>query len=226
MNRLTAVAVGVVAVASWAQGATDLSWIGQLDGVAPVVQRGSTGGRAVYQVTGDAAQAFQRVQAGLVDHGWSISQGASIAGSVHALVATQGDAKVSVALTGNTLSVSRDRAGGAAASGAAGATMVATSGGGSFSLLENSQTQAFECNAGGNLEIMGNDNQVTFTGTCRRLTLSGNGNHVRFDGSIERIETTGNNNRVAWSVDKNPKKPKVSNLGTGNELRPEPPAGK
>jgi hypothetical protein len=87
-----------------------------------------------------------------------------------------------------------------------------------LNVIDNNQTQSFDCKAGDSAEIAGNDNHITLTGTCHRLVVSGNGNRVRIDGAIEQIEAIGNRNEVVWSASRNTKRPRITNPGTGNKL--------
>jgi hypothetical protein len=211
--------------------------------VQPLVQAGSKGDRAVYQVTGESGVTFKRIAAGLTERGWTVNESASVGESVKALTATKGKSRVEVALTGTTLSVSTGRS---EALGreesvriSAGGGDLVQAGGGAFTVVDNNTRGTFECRSGDDGEILGNNNHLTVKGTCRRLRLAGNDNEVRVEGSVERIEApgnhnnarvegavqridaAGNHNQVVWSASQNPKRPRLNSPGTGNDLRPE-----
>jgi hypothetical protein len=221
----------LMASAAWAGEGADLAWIGHLDGVTPLIQAGTKGERAVYQVSDEPGAVFKRVAAGLTERGWTLNEGASIGEGVRALTAIKGQTRVEVGLTGTTLSVSTGRhdARGPGES-------VRVSGGGAFTVVDSHTDGTFECRNGDDGDILGNNNHVTVKGACRRLTLSGNDNELRVEGSVERLEApgnhntahisgtvqrvdaAGNHNQVVWSASQNPKRPRVNSPGTGNDL--------
>ena len=240
MIRTVRVAICCLATgAAWASEGPDMSWIGHIEGVQPLVQAGSKAGQAVYQVTAEPGPVFKRIAAGLTERGWTINEGASVGESIKALTATQGKLKVEVGLTGTTLSVNSGRQEGDAIRipGGGGATVQA--GAGAFSVVDNNTHGSYECRSGDDGEVLGNNNELTVKGTCHRLTLAGNNNEIRVEGSVEkleapgnhniahvqgavqRIDATGNHNQVVWSTSQNPKRPRVSNPGTGNDLHAE-----
>jgi len=62
------------------------------------------------------------------------------------------------------------------------------------------QTLSVDC-AGGDAEVGGNRNIVTFTGSCRSLTLRGDANKVTIDlASGARLDIEGNGNTIRYSV--------------------------
>jgi hypothetical protein len=62
------------------------------------------------------------------------------------------------------------------------------------------QTLSVDC-AGGDAEVGGNRNTVTFTGACRSLTLRGDANKVTIDlASAARLDIEGNGNTIRYSV--------------------------
>lgn len=65
--------------------------------------------------------------------------------------------------------------------------------------------------------VDGNQNKLVLVGT-KTLSVRGNRNHVNA-GVVKSISTMGNRNTVVYKVGRNKKKPKISNLGTGNTIR-------
>jgi hypothetical protein len=74
---------------------------------------------------------------------------------------------------------------------------------------------------GRDVTVNGNQCRLTLTGSCGGVTVNGNTNTLRIDGTVESIHTLGNGNTVAWSAAANPKAPRVSDLGNGNQVRKE-----
>lgn len=68
--------------------------------------------------------------------------------------------------------------------------------------------------------IGGNKNTVELSGSCKALTVNGNKNKAAVDATIEMIGVNGNENTVTWSAAKNPRAPKISNLGNKNSISP------
>lgn len=71
--------------------------------------------------------------------------------------------------------------------------------------------------AGGrDVTVNGNRNDLHVTGAVPRLTVAGNGNNIRIE-RVGAIDVPGNRNMIEWAGSPN-KRPKITNLGTGNTI--------
>src|SRR5438876_990101 len=87
-----------------------------------------------------------------------------------------------------------------------------------FTLTDNGHSTSHECTAGERVEVSGNKNRLDLTGECGTVSVSGNENQVTVD-TVAEIVTQGNKNSVRWYKGAGDKAPKVSNSGTGNEIK-------
>jgi hypothetical protein len=99
---------------------------------------------------------------------------------------------------------------------------------------DNKQTATQDCSKDPDAIILGNNNTVTLTGTCKRVVAEGNSNtlrvasaeqiHVRGNKNTvvveaaDAISTPGNENTVTWTKGLTAEKPKVSNPGNRNKI--------
>jgi hypothetical protein len=102
------------------------------------------------------------------------------------------------------------------------------------SYLDNDKTVTQDCGKDPEATIVGNENTITFIGTCTRVRVMGNENKVTIasvkeltvDGNDNTIDvdatdaigTAGNHNTVTWKKGISGKKPGVQNPGTGNKI--------
>lgn len=91
-----------------------------------------------------------------------------------------------------------------------------------LALVENRADGTYDCQ-GRDVSIAGDHCKVRLEGECRSLKVLGNHNHVTVAGSIQSIQALGGHNHVSWSIEKNPRRPKVVNLGSNNKVGPEQP---
>ena len=66
---------------------------------------------------------------------------------------------------------------------------------------------------GQDVQIQGDDNQATFTGTCKGLYIIGNRNKTTLE-NVASIQVTGDNNTVHWRGTE----PQIANIGKGNTI--------
>ena len=98
----------------------------------------------------------------------------------------------------------------------AAAKSAATSKGKTIVLEENHEQKTIECQ-GESVEVNGNFIELTLTGQCGKVGVNGNKNDVTIDAAAA-ISILGNGNTVSWRQGVDGKDPKLSNLGTGNEV--------
>jgi hypothetical protein len=86
------------------------------------------------------------------------------------------------------------------------------------SVRAEAQTLSVDC-AGGDAEIGGNRNTVTFTGACRSLTLRGDANHVAIDlATGANLDVEGNGNTIRYSIGGGGREPTVRVSGSNTDL--------
>jgi hypothetical protein len=77
--------------------------------------------------------------------------------------------------------------------------------------------ETHRCSPKSEVEISGNDNEITLTGECKSVSVSGANNKVKVD-AVAAINVTGANNTVAWKRVVGGKKPKVTRNGANNKV--------
>ena len=112
--------------------------------------------------------------------------------------------------------------------------LVVTSTAAANSYLDNKQTVTHDCAKEPEAIIVGNENTITFTGTCERVSAAGNDNKLKIEAvkqldvhgnnntitvtAVDAISAFGNHNTVTWTKGITVKRPKVSSPGTGNKI--------
>jgi hypothetical protein len=102
------------------------------------------------------------------------------------------------------------------------------------SYLDNKKTVTHDCAKDPEASVAGNENTVTFTGTCSRISADGNDNKLKIESvklldvrgnknaitvdAVDAINAPGNKNTVAWTKGISDKRPKVSSSGNGNKI--------
>jgi hypothetical protein len=102
------------------------------------------------------------------------------------------------------------------------------------SYLDNKKTATHDCAKDPDAMIGGNENTITFTGTCARISAAGNKNKLKVEAvkvldvggnenaitadAVDVILVNGNKNTVTWTKGISDKRPKVSNPGNGNKV--------
>jgi hypothetical protein len=100
--------------------------------------------------------------------------------------------------------------------------------------LDNKQTVTHDCAKDPVANVAGNENTITFTGTCKTITAAGNQNTLTIESvaslnvtgnqntvtavAVDAINALGNNNTVTWTKGVSGKKPKVASPGNGNKI--------
>ncbi|MBD2723465.1 DUF3060 domain-containing protein [Hymenobacter armeniacus] len=92
------------------------------------------------------------------------------------------------------------------------ASAVVTSDDTELTIIGNKSVQTRAC-SGQDVQLQGDDNQATLTGTCQGLALVGNRNRVTLE-NVATIEVTGNDNTVHWRGTK----PEITTIGKGNTV--------
>src|SRR5262249_32625332 len=102
------------------------------------------------------------------------------------------------------------------------------------SYLDNKQTATHDCAKEPEAIVVGNENNITFTGTCDRISAAGNENKLKIQAvkqldvpgnkntvtvvAVDAISALGSNNTVTWTKGITGKRPKVSSPGSGNKI--------
>jgi hypothetical protein len=102
------------------------------------------------------------------------------------------------------------------------------------SYLDNKKTATHDCAKDPDAMVAGNENTLTFTGTCSRISAAGNHNKLKIESvkvldvggnenavtvdAVDVILTNGNKNKVTWTKGISEKRPKISNPGNGNKI--------
>jgi len=100
--------------------------------------------------------------------------------------------------------------------------------------LDNKKTATHDCAKDPDAMIAGNENTITFTGACSRISAGGNLNKLKIESvkvldiggnentatvdAVDAIVTSGNKNKVTWTKGIADKRPKISNPGNGNKI--------
>lgn len=92
------------------------------------------------------------------------------------------------------------------------ASTVVTNDENEVTITGNKAVQTRAC-TGQVVQVQGDDNQATFTGSCKELYLIGDRNTVVL-ANVTAIEVTGDNNTVRWRGTE----PQVTNIGKGNTI--------
>ncbi len=85
-----------------------------------------------------------------------------------------------------------------------------------IAILDNGRTETIACR-GKDVTVDGNDNDLTLTGECGRVEVSGDANVVRVEVAAA-IFALGDRNKVTWARGIGGKAPKVTSLGSGNDI--------
>jgi hypothetical protein len=75
-------------------------------------------------------------------------------------------------------------------------------------------TKTLDCGAGKSLNVGGNDNTLTVTGTCETVSVGGAGNKISIDKIDKHLNVVGFNNTITYKDGD----PKIENLGSGNTI--------
>ena len=92
------------------------------------------------------------------------------------------------------------------------ASTVMTSDDDEIVITGNKSVQSRACN-GQVVQLQGDENQATFTGTSKGLYIIGNKNKVTLE-NVASIQVTGDDNTVTWSGTE----PQINNIGKGNTI--------
>jgi hypothetical protein len=80
---------------------------------------------------------------------------------------------------------------------------------------KNRETGSRDC-GGGVATVDGNDADLTLE-NCKTVNVNGNGNRLAV-GAVESLTVMGNRNTVTWTVGPKDRRPRISNLGSGNRI--------
>jgi hypothetical protein len=100
--------------------------------------------------------------------------------------------------------------------------------------MENHATASHDCSKAPEAMITGNENTITFTGTCTSIAVMGNQNKITVASTaklsvmgnentidvhaIGHLRTTGNKNTVSWTKALSGDKPGMRNTGKDNKI--------
>jgi hypothetical protein len=117
----------------------------------------------------------------------------------------------------------------------AASTLVVATASADVTVVDNGKTLTIDCAKDKNVNLVGNNYNVTLVGTCALVTVGGNGGEVRgsaarfyvsgnknrvsADGA-DQIYVAGNNNQVSWRRAVTRREPAVANTGAGNAVGP------
>ena len=98
----------------------------------------------------------------------------------------------------------------------------------------NKKTVTHDCAKDPDAAVEGNENTITFTGTCTLISVDGNDNKLKVESvkslsvrgnknsvavdAVDAIDAPGNDNKVTWAKGISDKRPKVSSLGSRNKI--------
>lgn len=98
----------------------------------------------------------------------------------------------------------------------------------------NKKTVTHDCAKDPSAAIEGNENTITFTGTCTLISVDGNNNKLNVESvkalsvrgnknavtvdAVDAIDAPGNDNKVTWTKGISDKRPKVSSSGSRNKI--------
>jgi hypothetical protein len=98
----------------------------------------------------------------------------------------------------------------------------------------NKKTVTHDCAKDPDAAIEGNENTITFTGTCTLISVDGNENKLKVEAvkslslrgnknavtvdAADAIDAPGNDNKVTWTKGISDKRPKVSSSGNHNKI--------
>jgi Protein of unknown function (DUF3060) len=99
---------------------------------------------------------------------------------------------------------------------------------------DNNKTVTQDCAKDPDARIDGNNNKITFTGPCKRISVAGNKNTVKATSlgllhipgnkntatvdAVDSLILQGNDNNVTWTKGLTARGPSISNPGTGNKI--------
>jgi hypothetical protein len=102
------------------------------------------------------------------------------------------------------------------------------------SWMDDKLTVTHDCAKDPVASIMGNENHITLTGACAKVSVQGNKNTVTVasakevlvagnDNTVDidaadSVSTPGNKNTVSWKKGVSDKKPAIRNAGTDNKI--------
>ncbi|MBF9223876.1 DUF3060 domain-containing protein [Hymenobacter ruricola] len=92
------------------------------------------------------------------------------------------------------------------------ASTVVTSDENEIVIAGNKSVQSRAC-SGQDVQVQGDDNQATLTGTCKGLYIIGNRNKTTLE-NVATIQVTGDDNTVRWRGTE----PEITNIGKGNTI--------
>ncbi|MBK9035721.1 MAG: DUF3060 domain-containing protein [Myxococcales bacterium] len=85
-------------------------------------------------------------------------------------------------------------------------------------VINNSaKTVTVACGDGGRVVVNGSTNVVTVTGGCAKVVVNGSSNTVAIDAA-DKIAITGSSNKVTYKKGHTRKAPKITQLGSGNQV--------
>ena len=100
--------------------------------------------------------------------------------------------------------------------------------------MENHTTGSHDCSKAPDVAITGNENTITFTGSCTSIAVMGNRNKITVASTaklnvmgnentidvdaIGHLGTTGNKNTVSWKKALSGDKPGMRNTGKDNKI--------
>lgn len=211
---------------------TSIDWIKDLPGVSVTSRKETRDGlEVVYGVSGDVIATLERIREGLTKRGWTIEESTDSSFAMvtkRILIAANQGAKVEVVAsrTGRIQDIvvtlrgavgSRSSSGTRGSSSTVGARTPAPTSGARIDLIQDDLSGTYECQ-GSRVTLSGNRGNITLNGKCTYLVVTGSENTVLIQGGIEAITAVGSNNVVIWSAAENPTPPRVTNIGSGNEI--------
>lgn len=81
----------------------------------------------------------------------------------------------------------------------------------------NGARQTFKCDAQ-TFEVAGNQNTITLTGTCTKVSVKGDKNTVKLE-TVGQITVEGKNNTVTWRKALKGRVPAIKSTGSGNVIK-------
>ena len=100
--------------------------------------------------------------------------------------------------------------------------------------VDNKKTATHDCSKDPEAMVTGNENTITFTGACSRISADGNENKLKIESvkvldvrgnknsitvdAVDVINASGNKNTVTWTKGITEKRPTVSTPGNGNKI--------
>jgi len=210
----------------------EIDWIVSLTGVktTTVAHKGATV-NVVCAGIGSTSSLLGSIRTGLAKRGWTITPGSDVqalGASVTTIRAQKGGMLLAVSSQEvgvlKTLQLSLDKGGAPATPAPSGetgteATPSTPPRAGPDVFIDDGNTEkTIPCTAGQRVLIRGGHNTITLTGECGTVEISGSHNEISVKARVEKISLLGSYNTVEWSKGANPTAPRVSDLGTENEV--------